>query len=118
MGRSQITRVIGATGKIVPRDRVMVGSEVSGRLARRGVLTIIRGVTAGSGARIMTRPFPEPCSTGLKAAFVHPIADIDVQKARIRSLSDLAQAQQKRNSDAGVFFSQQPSQRRRWKPLA
>lgn len=89
----QITRVIGATGKIVPRDEVMVGSEVSGRIIEVPVDFNSR-VTEGQVLAVIDPTNFENRVLQLEGRIRSAIADIEVQKARIRSAEvTLAQAE-------------------------
>lgn len=106
----QITRVIGATGKIVPRDEVMVGSEVSGRLLDVRVDYNSR-VTAGQVLAIIDPTNFRNRVEQLEGRIRSSIADIDVQKARIRSAEvTLAQAQQNETRRRGLFSQQAVSE--------
>jgi HlyD family secretion protein len=105
-----ITRVVGATGKIVPREEVMVGSEVSGRVI--DVLVDFNSpVKAGDVlARIDPTSFDSRVQQIL-SRIDSARADIDVQKASVESAHvnfDNAQLQLTRRE--GLFEQQAISQ--------
>jgi len=91
----QITRVIGATGKIVPRNEIMVGSEVSGRILEVPVDFNSRVETGQLLAVIDPTNFRNRVQQ-LEGRIRSARADIEVQEARIRS-ADVTLAQAKLN---------------------
>ena len=106
----QITRVIGATGKIVPRTEVMVGSEVSGRLL--DVLVDFNSdVKKGQVLAIIDPTNFENRVEQLAGRIRSAEADIEVQKARIRSAEvSLGQARLNKNRRLDLFAQQAVSE--------
>ncbi|GLQ21482.1 efflux RND transporter periplasmic adaptor subunit [Algimonas porphyrae] len=106
----QITRVIGATGKIVPRTEVMVGSEVSGRLLEVPV-DYNSTVTEGQLLAVIDPTNFRNRVEQLEGRIRSATADIEVQKARIRSAEvTLAQAKQNEARRRGLFAQQAVSE--------
>lgn len=106
----QITRVIGATGKIVPRNEVMVGSEVSGRLLDVPV-DYNSAVTEGQVLAIIDPTNFRNRVEQLEGRIRSAMADIEVQKARIRSAEvTLAQAKLNEARRRGLFAQQAVSE--------
>ncbi|MGB6229655.1 MAG: efflux RND transporter periplasmic adaptor subunit [Litorimonas sp.] len=106
----EITRVIGATGKIVPRTEVMVGSEVSGRLL--DVLVDYNSqVEEGQVLAIIDPTNFQNRVDQLEGRIRSALAEIEVQEARIRSAEvTLAQARQNRDRRLGLFAQQAVSE--------
>lgn len=105
-----ITRVVGATGKIVPREEVMVGSEVSGRVI--DVLVDFNSpVTAGQVlARIDPTSF-ESRVNQILSRIESARADIQVQLASVESAQvSLDNAQLQLTRREGLFEQQAISQ--------
>lgn len=105
-----ITRVVGATGKIVPREEVMVGSEVSGRVIE--VLVDFNSpVKAGDVlARIDPTSFDSRVQQIL-SRIDSARADIDVQNASVESAQvNLETAQLQLTRREGLFEQQAISQ--------
>jgi HlyD family secretion protein len=106
----QITRVIGATGKIVPRNEIMVGSEVSGRILEVPVDFNSRVETGQLLAIIDPTNFQNRVQQ-LEGRIRSARADIDVQKARIRSAEvTLAQAKLNEARRKNLFSKQAVSE--------
>ncbi|MEM7671237.1 MAG: efflux RND transporter periplasmic adaptor subunit [Pseudomonadota bacterium] len=105
-----ITRVVGATGKIVPREEVMVGSEVSGRVI--DVLVDFNSpVTAGQVlARIDPTSFDSRVRQ-IQSRIESARADIEVQQASIKSAQvNLDNARLQLDRREGLFEQQAISQ--------
>lgn len=105
-----ITRVVGATGKIVPRQEVMVGSEVSGRVI--DVLVDFNSpVTAGQVlARIDPTSFDSRVQQ-IRSRIDSARADINVQKASVESAQvNLDNAKLQLTRREGLFEQQAISQ--------
>ena len=105
-----VTRAVGATGKIVPREEVMVGSEVSGRVI--DVLADFNSVVKEGEvlARIDPTSF-ESRVQQIRSRIESARADIDVQRASVESARvslDNAQLQLTRRLD--LFEKQAISQ--------
>ena len=101
--RGDVTRVVGATGKIVPRDEIMVGSEVSGRV-EEVLVDFNSTVKAGDVlARIDPTNFQSrvrQIQSGIDAS----LADIAVQQASIESAQvNLANAEKQMARQTGLF---------------
>jgi len=106
----QITRVIGATGKIVPRNEIMVGSEVSGRILEVPVDFNSRVKTGQLLAVIDPTNFRNRVQQ-LEGRIRSARADIEVQQARIRSAEvTLAQAKLNETRRKNLFAKQAVSE--------
>jgi len=106
----QITRVIGATGKIVPRNEIMVGSEVSGRILEVPVDFNSRVETGQLLAVIDPTNFRNRVQQ-LEGRIRSARADIEVQQARIRSAEvTLAQAKLNETRRKNLFAKQAVSE--------
>jgi HlyD family secretion protein len=106
----QITRVIGATGKIVPRNEIMVGSEVSGRILEVPVDFNSRVETGQLLAVIDPTNFRNRVQQ-LEGRIRSARADIEVQQARIRSAEvTLAQAKLNEIRRKNLFAKQAVSE--------
>ena len=101
--RGDVTRVVGATGKIVPRDEIMVGSEVSGRI-EEVLVDFNSEVKAGDVlARIDPTNFQSRVRQ-INSSIDSSLADIEVQKASIESAQvNLANAEQQMVRQTGLF---------------
>lgn len=105
-----ITRVIGATGKIVPRQEVMVGSEVSGRVIDV-LVDFNSAVKAGDVlARIDPTSFDSRVQQ-IRSRIDSARAEINVQNASVESAQvNLDNAQLQLTRRAGLFEQQAISQ--------
>lgn len=105
-----ITRVVGATGKIVPRQEVMVGSEVSGRVIDV-LVDFNSSVTAGQVlARIDPTSFDSRVQQ-IRSRIDSARADINVQKASVESAEvNLGNAELQLTRREGLFEQQAISQ--------
>jgi HlyD family secretion protein len=82
--KGDITRVVGATGKIVPREEIMVGSEVSGRVMAVPV-DFNSQVTAGQVLATIDPTNFESRVQQTQSRIESALADIEVQKASVES---------------------------------
>ncbi len=110
VGKGDVTRVVNASGKIVPKDRVMVGSEVSGRVLSVGV-DFNSTVKAGD---ILARINPETFENSvrqLRGRIQSANADVEVQNASInRANINLAQSRIVLKRRTGLFKKEAISQ--------
>ncbi len=110
VGKGDVTRVVNASGKIVPKDRVMVGSEVSGRVLSVGV-DFNSVVKAGD---ILARINPEIFENSvrqLRGRIQSANADVEVQNASInRANINLAQSRIVLKRRTGLFKKEAISQ--------
>ena len=99
----EIQRVIGATGKVVPRDEVMVGSEVSGKV----VEVLVDFNSSVAEGEVLARIDPtsyESRVRQIRSRIESARADIEVQKASIeRARVSLANAEQQLARRTGLF---------------
>lgn len=105
-----ITRVVGATGKIVPRQEVMVGSEVSGRV----IDVLVDFNSPVKAGEILARIDPTSFDSRVQQILSRidsARADIDVQKASVESAQvSLDNAQLQLTRREGLFEQQAISQ--------
>ncbi len=107
-----VTRVVTASGKIVPRDEVMVGSEVSGRILEVSV-DFNSEVKAGDRlAQIDPQAFENRLKQ-LEGRLQSALADIKVRRASIdRAEINLSQAQSVLKRQEDLFTKSAVSQAR------
>ncbi len=112
VSQGSVTRVVNASGKIVPRDEVMVGSEVSGRLLE--VLVDFNSLVEEGQplARIDPQTFRNRVRQ-LESRLVSAGADIKVRQASInRAEVNLSQARSVLERQQGLFAQEAVSEAR------
>lgn len=105
-----ITRVVGATGKIVPRQEVMVGSEVSGRV----IDVLVDYNSAVKAGEVLARIDPTSFDSRVQQILSRidsARAEINVQKASVESAQvNLDNAKLQLTRREGLFEQQAISQ--------
>lgn len=105
-----ITRVVGATGKIVPREEVMVGSEVSGRV----IDVLVDFNSAVKAGDVLARIDPTSFDSRVQQILSRidsARAEINVQKASVESAQvNLDNGQLQLTRREGLFQQQAISQ--------
>lgn len=105
-----ITRVVGATGKIVPREEVMVGSEVSGRV----IDVLVDFNSAVKAGDVLARIDPTSFDSRVQQILSRidsARAEINVQKASVESAQvNLDNSQLQLTRRAGLFKQEAISQ--------
>ena len=101
--QGEIRRVIGATGKVVPRDEIMVGSEVSGRILE----VLVDFNSEVKEGDVLARIDPtsyESRVNQIESRIESAKADIQVQKASIESAQvTLSNAEQQMTRRQGLY---------------